>query len=133
MTFPFLANLTDIALLLMRLMIGLIFFASGWKDVSNTEMRSRDIEMSKGLTLFLGIAECSGALGVVFGVLTQIAAIGLILVMLGAIQKKIFKWHIGFWGPHGTDGWSYDATMIVMNFVIATTGGGRWVLEHLFQ
>ena len=33
-----------------------------------------------------------------FGVFTQLAAIGLILVMLGAIQKKIFVWHTGFWG-----------------------------------
>ena len=68
-----------------------------------------------------------------FGVLIQIAAIGLILIMLGAIQKKIFKWHTGFWGKHGTDGWSYDIIMVLMNFVIATTAGGRFVLERLFR
>jgi putative oxidoreductase len=62
-----------------------------------------------------------------FGVLTQLAAIGLILIMLGAIRKQIFVWHIGFWGEK-TYGWHYDLMMIVMNLVILFTDGGRWVL-----
>ena len=44
--------------------------------------------MSKGFTLFLGVVELAGALGVAVGVLTQLAALGLVLVMLGAIRKK---------------------------------------------
>jgi putative oxidoreductase len=129
---PFLASLTDVAILLLRLMVGLIFFTSGWAHVTKSEERSKSIEMSKGFTIVLGIVECLGALGVIFGVLTQWAAIGLILVMLGAMQKKIFKWKISFWGK-GTDGWSYEVMMILMNFVIATTAGGRFTLENLFH
>ena len=132
-TLAVLSEFTDIALLLLRLMVGLIYFTSGWKHATNPQARSKDIETSVGFALFLGIAECAGALGVAFGVLTQFAAIGLILVMLGAIQKKIFKWHMSFWGPHGTDGWSYDTMMILMNLVIATTAGGRFVLESLLR
>ena len=124
-------NYTDVALLLLRLMVGLIFFSSGWKDLSDSETRSISIEMSRGFKFFLGAFECAGALGVMAGVLTQLAAIGLILIMLGAIQKKIFKWYTGFWGKQGTDGWSYDLMMIAMNFVIATTAGGRFVLERI--
>jgi putative oxidoreductase len=133
MTIPYLANFTDEALLLLRVMVGLVFFTSGWKHARNPVERSKDIEMSVGFTRFLGIAECAGALGVAFGVLTQFAAIGLILIMLGSVQKKIFKWKSGFWGKHGTDGWSYDTMMILMNLVIATTGGGRLVLEGLVR
>jgi putative oxidoreductase len=121
-------NLESLALLLMRLMVGLIFGASGWKHLTNPAERSKDIGMSKGFTVFLGAAELAGALGVAFGVLTQIAAAGLILLMLGAIQKKIFVWHTGFWGKHGTDGWHYDLMLIIMNLVIITTGGGAYVL-----
>ena len=69
----------------------------------------------------------AGGLGVAFGVLTQLAAIGLILVMLGAIQKKIFVWKTGFWGERNS-GWHYDSMLVVMNLVIATTAGGRYVL-----
>jgi putative oxidoreductase len=130
---PFLAGFTDVALLLLRLMIGLVFFTSGWKHVTKAEVRSKDIEMSKGFTVFLGVAECAGALGVVFGVLTEFAAIGLILIMFGSIQKKLFKWHTGFWGKNGTDGWSYDTMMILMNLVVVTTAGGRFVLESVLH
>jgi putative oxidoreductase len=126
--FPQLDQLTDASLLLMRLMVGIVFLTSGWRHVSNPEVRSKDIEMSKGFTVFLGVAELAGCLGVVFGVFTQLAGLGLILVMLGAIYMKIFKWHTGFWGPSGTNGWSYDVMMAVMNLVIAATGGGRFVL-----
>lgn len=83
--------------------------------------------MSKGFTVFLGAAELAGGLGVAFGVLTQLAALGLILIMLGAIQKKIFVWHTGFWGEK-TYGWHYDSMLVVMNLVILFTDGGRWVL-----
>jgi putative oxidoreductase len=80
-----------------------------------------------GLYHFLGAAEVAGTLGVIFGVLTQLAALGLVLVMLGAIQKKIFVWHTGFWGGK-TYGWHYDLMLVVMNLVIIFTNGGRWVL-----
>jgi putative oxidoreductase len=66
---------------------------------------------------------------VVFGVLTQLAALGLILVMLGAIQKKIFVWRTGFWGKSGTNGGSYDTMLVVMNLVIVTTEGGNLSLS----
>ena len=128
MTFPQLARFTDVALLLLRLMVGSVFLTSGWKHLTDPERRSKDIEMSKGFTIFLGAAESAGALGVMFGVLAQLAAIGLIMVMLGSTQKKIFVWHTGFWGPSGTNGWSYDTMMAIMNLVIATTGGGNLVL-----
>jgi putative oxidoreductase len=62
---------------------------------------------------------------VAFGVLIQLAAIGLILIMLGAIQKKIFVWKSGFWGGQG---WHYDLMLLVMNLVILVTGGGRLVV-----
>jgi len=81
--------------------------------------------MSKGFTIFLGATEVAGGLGIVLGVLTQLAALGLILLMLGAIQKKIFVWRTGFWGKSGTNGWSYDTMLVVMNLVIVTTGGGN--------
>ena len=106
--FPQLAQFTDVALLLLRLMVGLVFITSGWKHLKDPDARSKDIGMSKGFTIFLGAAEVAGSLGVIFGVLTQLAAAGLILLMLGAIQKKIFVWRTGFWGNSGTNGWSYD-------------------------
>jgi putative oxidoreductase len=125
--FPQLSNFADLAFLLLRVMVAIVFGASGINHLKDPEGRSRDIGMSKGFTLFLGAAELAGALGVAFGVLTQLAAAGLILLMLGAIQKKIFVWHTGFWGKN-SGGWHYDLMLVVMSLVIITTNGGRYVL-----
>jgi len=131
--FPQLAQFTDIALLLLRFMIGIVFLTSGYHHLKDPAARSKDIGMSKSFTIFLGAAESAGALGVISGVLAQLAAIGLILIMFGAIQKKIFTWHTGFWGKSGTAGWSYDTMLIVMNLVIVTTGGGSLSLTHFIH
>src|SRR5438552_16521500 len=126
MIFPQLATFTDVALLLLRIMVGIVFVTSGWKHFLDPEGRSKDIGISKGFTIFLGAAEVAAALGVILGVLVQLAAAALILIMLGAIQKKIFVWRTGFWGDSGTNGWSYDTMLIVMGLVIVTTGGGNF-------
>jgi putative oxidoreductase len=133
MIFSQLAQFTDIALLLLRLMVGIVFITSGYKHLKDPATRSKDIGMSKSFTIFLGAAELAGGLGLISGVLAQLAAIGLILVMLGAIQKKIFTWHTGFWGQSGTNGWSYETMLVVMNLVIVTTGDGNLTLTHLIK
>jgi putative oxidoreductase len=125
--FPQLARFTDITLLLLRLMVGLVFVTSGYNDLKDPEARAKSIGASKPFTIFLGTAEVAGGLGVAFGVLTQPAAFGLILIMLGAIEKKIFVWHTGFWGEKSS-GWHYDLMFVLMNLVIAATDGGRYVL-----
>ena len=132
MIFPQLAQFTDIALLL-RLMVGMVFITSGYQHLKDPATRSKDIGMSKSFTIFLGAAALAGGLGVVSGVLAQLAAIGLIVVMLGAMQKKIFAWCTGFWGKSGTNGWSYETMLVVMNLVIVTTGGGNLTLTHLIK
>jgi putative oxidoreductase len=122
-----LAGLTDYALLLIRVMAGLIYADSGYNDLKDPGARAKSIGTSKNFAIFLGVAELAGGAGVIFGVLQQLAAIGLILVMLGAIQKKIFVWKTGFWGKDGL-GWSYELTLISMLLVIVATDGGRFVL-----
>jgi putative oxidoreductase len=125
--FPQLARFTDLGLLLLRLMVGLVFVNSGYTHLNDPAARAKSIGMSKPFTIFLGASEAAGALGVAFGVLTQLAAFGLILIMLGAIQKKIFAWHTGFWGEKAS-GWHYDLIFVLINLLIAFTNGGAYVL-----
>jgi putative oxidoreductase len=125
--FPQLGQFTDLSLLLLRLMVAAVFLTSGLTHVRDPKGRAKSIGMSPAFTMFLGVAEIMGSLGVAFGVLTQLAAVGLILLMLGAIQKKIFVWHTGFWGEKSY-GWHYDLMLVLMNLVIICTGGGKYVL-----
>ena len=125
--FPVLSRFTDLGILLLRLMVGLVFVTSGYSHLKDPEARSKSIGMPKGFTVFLGLAEVAGGLGVAAGVLPQIAAFGLFLIMLGAIQKKMFVWHTGFWGKKSS-GWHYDLIFVLINLLIAFTDGGSYVL-----
>jgi putative oxidoreductase len=125
--FPQLLPLSDVALLCLRLLVAAVFFESGRRHASDPVGRAASIGLSPGVTRLLGWGEMAAALCVALGVLTQVGALGLIVISLGAIQKKLFVWHIGFWGEN-TYGWHYDLLFLVSNLVILTTGGGRLVL-----
>lgn len=103
-TFPALLHFSDVGLLLLRFMVAAMFFDSGWNHLKNPAERSKSIGASTGFTVFLGVAEVLGSLGVALGILTQLAAIGLILLMLGAIQKKIFDGRSAFGEAERTAG-----------------------------
>lgn len=127
MVFPALTGFTDLALLLLRLMIAAIFGTSGWSHMTKPKERAESIGMSPTFTLVIGVVEVVGAVSLVLGVYPQIGALLLIGVMLGAIQKKMFVWKTGFWGDEG-QGWYYDLLYLVCNLVILTTGGGTIAL-----
>jgi putative oxidoreductase len=120
---PEMALLSDIALLLLRVMIAAIFATSGWAHATKPKERGESIEMSPGFTQLLGIVELLGAASVVLGLFPEAGALLLMAVMAGAIHKKIFAWKTGFWGKDG-QGWYYDLLYLVCNLVILTTGGG---------
>ncbi|MGA7747509.1 MAG: DoxX family protein [Candidatus Aquilonibacter sp.] len=122
-----LASFTDFGLLLLRIMTGLIYIDSGYNDVRSPDERSKGLGLPKGFVIFLAVAELAGGAGIILGVLQQLASIGLILIMLGALQKKIFVWKTGFWGKDGL-GWYYELTLISILLVILFTDGGRFVI-----
>jgi len=66
-------------------------------------------------------------MAVAAGILAQWAALGLILVMLGSIYKKVMEWKTGFWGEESI-GWHYELMLITMNLVIVTMGPGKYSL-----
>jgi putative oxidoreductase len=130
LSIPGAAHYADWSLLLLRLMVALVFGTSGFSHLKSPKQRAESIGMNVGFTIFLGLAEVAGALGLAFGLLTQWAALGLILVMGGAIYKKIVEWKTGFWGDKSS-GWHYDLLFVIMNLVILCTGGGRIALMPL--
>ena len=127
LVFPQLLQYSDLSLLGLSLVVAVVFFESGRQHARDPVGRAASIGMSPGFTRLLGWGEMAAALGVALGALTQVAALGLILIMLGAIQKKLFVWHTGFWGDN-TYGSHYDLLLLVANLVILTTGGGRLVV-----
>ena len=125
--FPQLHQFTDLALVVLRMMVAIVFVNSGWSAAKDPAGRSKDLGLSRPFTLFLGVVEVLAGLGVLLGILIQLSAAVLIIINLGAVHKKLFVWHTGFWGE-ASAGWSYDLLFIVMSLVILTTGGGRYVI-----
>ena len=117
----------DWSLFLLRLMVALVFGTSGFNHLKSPRQRAESLGLSIALTVFIGAAELAAALGLTFGVLTQWAAAGLIIIMFGATYMKVVKWKTGFWGEKAW-GWHYELLFIVMNLTILCTGGGRIAL-----
>jgi putative oxidoreductase len=78
-------------------MVGIVIIDSGRRDLQSPAERAQSISKSRNFTVLLGPAEILGGLGIVLGIWPQLAALGLIIVMLGSIYTKIFVWHVGFW------------------------------------
>ena len=123
-------NLTpfsDYSLLFLRIMAGLVFIWSGWFDLRHPDKPTRNTLIPKSVMRFISTAEMLGGAAIIIGFLMQLACIGLLFVLSGAVSIKIFVWKTGFWGKDGF-GWNYDLICASMLLVILCTDGGRFRL-----
>ena len=127
---PFTLLLEQIALLGLRALTGLVFVWSGSSHARDPEGRSKDLGLPKPLVLLIGIVELLAGLGVAGGLLTRLSAIGLMVIMLGAMHRKAFVWHTGFWGKSSM-GWHYDLIFFLISLLIFATNGGEWTIDRM--
>ncbi len=82
------------------------------------------------LMKFLSLAELAAAIALLFGFLTQLAALGLAIIMLGAIMMKIRVWHAKF---GGNGGWEFDFILLAASLALFFLGaGGLGIDRYLF-
>jgi putative oxidoreductase len=65
----------------------------------------------------------------ILGILPQLAALGLMLLMLGTMRLHIFRWKSPYWASKG--GWEYDLMLFTLSAVILVHGAGRFVIYNL--
>jgi len=123
-------DLNQIVILCLRVLVGWIFVWSGFAHARDPEGRSKDLGLPKPMVLLIGIIELLAGLGIAGGLLTRLSAIGLMLVMLGAMHRKAFVWHTGFWGK-GSQGWHYDLLLFLIALMVFATNGGIWTIDRL--
>lgn len=120
--FASLHQYSDVAQLLLRLAVGTVFLIHGlpkrglWRAQPSAEMPA---SMLRNLRI-LSIAEPAGALGLIFGFLTQLAGLGLVIVMLGAIQFL----------RKGHRKWEFEFLLLVVALSLAIMGGGKYALDR---
>jgi uncharacterized membrane protein YphA (DoxX/SURF4 family) len=75
------------------------------------------------MIFILGAVEFLSSLGLILGIYTQLAALLLTIVMIGAIYFKAMKWHVPFAAMDKT-GWEFDFILLASNIAILLSGGG---------
>ena len=125
-------QLNDVALLILRLALGSVFLVHGlpkrglWSAPAGGQMPPG---MLRNLRI-LSIAEPAAALGLIFGFLTQLAGLGLVIVMLGAITFLRTKAHRKF-KEENSPGWEFEFMLLVVALALAIMGGGKYALDRL--
>jgi putative oxidoreductase len=123
-------------LLLLRIVIGLTFFAHGaqklfgwWGGPGQAGTRgwlgSMGFRMPGLLALTVGLSEGSGLL-LALGFLTPLAALLTASAMMVAIGSV--HWSKGFWLSNG--GYEYNLALIAGAVAIAAIGPGRYSIDH---
>ena len=123
---------SDFVLLILRLAVGTIFLFHGLPKKGLWSARPSG-QMPAGLLTrlrILSIVEPAGALGLIFGFLTQLAGLGLVIVMLGAITFLTTKVHRKF-KEQNAPGWEFEFLLLVCALVIAILGGGKYALDRV--
>ncbi len=135
MPLPFLhqfAVTPDWALLILRLGVATPFLVHGVEKKKYWGMAPGAAGSRHMLQVYrlLSIAEPLGGLGVLLGLLTSYAALGLSLVMLGAIRTRIVVWHDRFGDD---DGWEIDFILLTAAVAVMLLGPGRYSLDAVLH
>lgn len=98
----FLDRLQPLALLVMRLVLGAIMIGHGYPKLfalSRQVQNVQNLGLPGWLAYFSVMAEFLGGIGVLVGLLTRLAALGIVINMAVAISKV--HWHNGLVGKGG--------------------------------
>jgi len=121
-------------LLLLRLALGVVFLAHGFKHYRNRTGTMRWIE-GMGFSnptlqwLFMSFAEIGVGLSLASGLLTSVGAAGLIALLTVAFWTV--HRHAGFWILARPDeGWEYVFVLSASVVSLALLGPGEWSIDH---
>lgn len=124
----------SVGIVFLRLAVGIIFIYHGFKKLDLWKMQP-SAQMPAGLLTnlrVLSIVEPLGGVAMILGFLTQLVALGFILIMLGAIHYKINVWKAPFMAQDKT-GWEFDFLILAASLALVFSGGGAWTLTTVLS
>lgn len=135
----------DAALLVLRLMLGIVFFPHGMQKLfgwfggpgfSGMMGMFTDKMGIPAVFAFLAImAEGLGALGLISGLLTRVAALGIAVNMAVAVYLLHFQngFFMNWFGNQKGEGYEYHLLVIAIAIVLMIKGGGKWSLDKSIE
>jgi len=131
---------TDIAILLIRLILGIVFLAHGAQKVfglfGGHGLQATVQFMTKNgmpvvIPYLVSFGELAAGVGFIFGFLTRIAAAGMFLEMLGGVF--LIHWKNGFFmnweGNLKGEGFEYTLTLCVICLALVISGAGAYSID----
>jgi putative oxidoreductase len=126
----FLDRLQPLALLVLRLVLGAVLIAHGYPKIFGG--MSHQVQMVRGLGIpgwlayFSATAEFFGGIAVIIGLLTRLAALGIVINMSVAIAKV--HWKNGF---TGNGNYQFPLALAAMAFLLIFYGAGPIALDAI--
>ena len=133
----------DASSLLLRVVLGAVFFPHGAQKVlgwfgghglaGTLDFFTQTMGMPLIVAALVIAAEFLGALGLITGLLTRLAAFGICCVMTGAIFLVHLKngFFMNWFGNQAGEGFEYHLLAIAIAIALMFKGGGRWSLDRL--
>lgn len=137
-----LATTDDVALTVMRLVLGIVFFAHGAQKMlgwfggygfSGTMGYFTSQMHIPAVFAFLAIAaEFFGSIGLILGLLTRIAALGIGTNMLVAVVMvhRHFGFFMNWFGNQKGEGYEYHLLAIALSIALVIRGGGAFSADR---
>ncbi len=128
--------------LVLRLTLGVVMFSHGAQKVfgwfggfgfaASLGMFTEKMHIPALLAVLVILAESAGSLGLITGLLTRVAAFGILCDMIGAVA--LVHWRNGFFmnwsGKQAGEGFEYHLLVIGMAMALVLTGGGKFSLDR---
>lgn len=124
----------DWAPLALRLMLGVIFLAHGYPKVKNLKntagwLASSGFKPGMFWAVVLGFTEFIGAIALLVGFLTRVAAGLLIVSMTVATLMQAVKWKKPFTSQAGP-GYEFDLLIVAGLVALFLWGAGNWSVDQ---
>jgi len=128
------SNNVDLALLLLRIILGVVIIAHGWQKLfalgltgSAGAFRSMGVPFPAITGPAVGIIELACGLGLIVGLLTRLASLGVACDAIGAII--FFHAKHGFFVPEGIE---FVMTLAAVAVALAIAGPGEYSVDAVF-
>ena len=132
----------EAAMLILRLLFGLVFFPHGMQKLlgwfggygfaGTFDMFTTKMGIPAVFAFLAIIAEGLGPLGLITGLLTRVAAFGIAVEM--AVAVYLLHWQNGFFmnwfGNQKGEGFEYHILVIAIAIVLIIKGGGKWSADR---
>lgn len=124
----FFIGLESLGMLLLRLALGAVFLKHGWSKLKNPQAVAKGMSWPLASAVLLGLAETIGGALTILGFFTQIGALLIAIVMLGALYHHLFIWKTPF-SSFQKCGWEFDLILLATALALLFIGGGSMSLD----